>query len=305
MSLSQSFESCKIAAVTQDKTGAPTPIETSPAGASTTFKTTSFFLDSSGRSRIYLPLQLTFQSEEELGLFLKSKSFHPAPEKLVPEEKGDGDENNEKDSSPVLSSVGFEVKSYPVDESKSVVVEGIEVLSCTVEGAVATFDTEVTVRATSHHWIAPPSSPRKESAKSNDENHYNIEVHLEVTPVLSVQKVVKERESLDMPDLLSLEVANMPDGSGRQDHSTTRTRETRLKPITLAVTLTHAFNITVSSVKGASIGSSLISLTIRHSNTHHQPISITNIALHPGHSRLAQTGSSQPSLGKSILYTCM
>ena len=43
--------------------------------------------------------------------------------------------------------------------------------------------------------------------------------------------------------------------------------------------------MSIQSVPGSSSGSTLVSLTMAHSNTHTEPVIVTNIALHPGHSR--------------------
>lgn len=56
----------------------------------------------------------------------------------------------------------------------------------------------------------------------------------------------------------------------------------------LELNIVEALSITVREVGGAraAMGATLVSLTMAHSNQHDDIITITNIALHPGHSRL-------------------
>ena len=282
MPLSKSFAACTFAPVTKDKAGEQTTIHSSPIG---TFKTTSFYLDSSGRSNFALPLQLTFSSKEDLDLFLAAKCLHPPPNNIV-EASEEEQEQKDDGAAKTISSLGFELKSYSIDDSKVVVVEGINVVSCSVEGESVFFNTEVTVRATSHNRVSPVSSPRSDKGTS-DQTNFNT--NIEIAPVLTVKKLVKEKETLDLPDLMALELGAIPDHM--QKESSARVHETRLNSAALEVTLTHAFTITVNSIPGSTLGNTLVSLTIRHSNTHSEPVSLTNIALHPGHSR--QDASSQ------------
>jgi hypothetical protein len=286
MPLSKSFAACTFAPVTKDKAGEPTTIHSSPIG---TFKTTSFYLDSSGRSNFALPLQLTFSSKENLDLFLAAKCLHPPPKNSPIEANEEEQEQKDDDAAQTVSSLGFELKSYPIDDSKVVVVEGIHVVSCSVEGESVFFNTDVTVRATSHNLVSPVSSPRSDKGTNNDQTNFNIGANIEITPVLTVKKLGKEKETLDLPDLMALELGAIPDHM--QKESSARVHETRLNSAALQVTLTHAFTIAVNSIPGSTLGNTLVSLTIRHSNTHSEPVSLTNIAFHPGHSR--QDVSSQ------------
>ena len=299
MSLSKAFSSCHFSPVVKNKAGDSTTILPSPIG---TWKTTSFFLDSSGRSSFALPLELKFTSKEDLDLFLTARCIHPSPSNLVRDEKEDestvqGDDNSQQTE----SLVGFEVKSYSVDETKAVVVEGIKVLSSSVEGESIFFQADITVRATSHRWVEV--SPHTDRRGGRGEKQYSLDIqsNLEVTPVLTERKLVRERENLDVPDLLSLELGTIPSFMHKKE-SSVRLHETRLSSIALNVTLTHAFTIAIHSVPGPTVGSTFVSLTIRHSNTHAEPVSITNIALHPGHSR--QESASESTKGQYSVSKC-
>mmetsp|Transcript_64076 Transcript_64076/g.75858 ORF Transcript_64076/g.75858 Transcript_64076/m.75858 type:complete len:619 (-) Transcript_64076:14-1870(-) len=67
------------------------------------------------------------------------------------------------------------------------------------------------------------------------------------------------------------------------------TQYLRSCPVTVHLLLVKALTLSVREV-GASrsaTGATLVSLTVSHSNLHPSPVTITNITLHPGHSRLA------------------
>jgi len=58
------------------------------------------------------------------------------------------------------------------------------------------------------------------------------------------------------------------------------------------VRLTDALHVSVQhAVDGPSSGQTYVSLNMAHSNTHEEPVVITNVAMHPGHSRLDSPNS--------------
>lgn len=134
-----------------------------------------------------------------------------------------------------------------------------------------------------------------------------------------------QTSSLLMPDFAALELAALPvsmnrQGGGGEGLSSSmspallgRSRTVRLPSVPLDVALTHAFDVKIKTIPssthpnayagGGSLdggefhqigvdGTTMISLSVRHSNSHNYPVQITNIALHPGHSR--SMTSSQP-----------
>lgn len=315
MSLEKVFASCSFAPATKDKDGKSTNINPSPIG---TWKTTSYFIDSSGRSNFVLPLELNFASKEDLDVFLAAKCLNPAP-KNVPEtkparksfrppasfqaqstsffldpvakesadaskeEKVEEDEGKKEESTSQQSEsvVGFEIKSYSVDDTKDVLVEAVKILSCSVEELTVCFQTEVTIRASNHQYDDSSESGQV------DPQRLNVLTNLEITPILTTKKIEQKRDSLDIPNLMALELGAIPDHM--QKESSARVHETKLDSMALNVTLTHAFIIRVKSIQGPSLGNTLISLTIRHSNSHPEPVTISNIAFHPGHSQYETT----------------
>jgi hypothetical protein len=254
---------------------------------------------------------LTFPSQDLLNVCLAANCLKPPPHNLVV--PNNNDPNAESDIwSSTESSIGFEVKSYPVDELKRVAVEGVTILSCSVEGLSVYFNTNVTVRASVSLGASPiPSkSPNKkmsggDASRTSALEHpseLNVDANLEITPVLSIKRFSnpqnssktskessndedpdKSKNDNGIPDLMALELGAIPDHM--QKESISRVQETRLASIGLDVRLTHAFTIEVTGRSGPNLGSTMVSLTIAHSGTHSELVTITNISLHPGHSR--------------------
>lgn len=336
--LEQSFAACKFAPVVVNKlTGKPTSILPSRIG---TWKTTSFFIDSSGRSTFALPLELTFASKADLDVFLAAKCLSPPPSYDATEHdpvethNADAEKNNDVDASVpagelrsdqpegsvVAASVALEVTSYSIDDGREVAVEGVTVTSTAVDGLVVSFDALVTVRATFHDSVSLPNTPSGFSATGGAGGDYthrepkdlNVVTNLEVTPVLTMMHTKQNVAAIrgdggedDVPDLVALELAAIPDQM--QKSSIDRIREARLRCVSLRVTVTHAFTIAVKSVPGPSgntrMGNTLVSLTIRHSCSHTEPVIITNVAIHPGHSRhemVTQTKSGAPQVQQAV-----
>lgn len=262
MTLKESFASCKIAPATIDEGGTRTSIV--PSG--TSWETTSFFNDSSGRSTFDLPILLSFPTKKDLDLFLAAKCLDPPPKNLVVEDEGVST-NGKPDSE---SSVGFEIKSQWLDETKEVCIEDVSVLGCSVEDLNVRFQLEVTVRASNHHH-----KPLKNSTSDVTPEELSVMTSLEITPVLTTKTKVDEKENGRIPDRSVLEVAAIP--NYRRKTLTSHIQETRLDSFTLALTLTHAFTIFVRSVQGPSTENTLISLTIRHSKSHPEPVTISDI----------------------------
>jgi hypothetical protein len=62
-----------------------------------------------------------------------------------------------------------------------------------------------------------------------------------------------------------------------------------LSPVSLHVALQHAMTIQVRSLPGPIMGQTYIAIQMAHSNSHVHPVTITNIALHPGVSTIITT----------------
>jgi hypothetical protein len=146
---------------------------------------------------------------------------------------------------------------------------------------------------------------RRNNSNDNDEAKFrlqqevNVSTNLEITPIFTIEKNIignedntNETSNNDYtPDLMTLSLAAIPDqmqynkesniGNSSKDSAH---NEVRLSPVIICVDFTNAFTITVQSMVGP-IGNTLVSLTIRHSNTHKLPVTLTNISFHPGHSK--------------------
>ena len=276
--LSKRFASCTFTPITNDIWDSSRVVVGDDG-----FATTSFLMDSSGRSKFLLPLQIACPTKEDVDYLVESGCLP----------KVGGDEDDEDDA----GALRFEITSHsPHNSNKVVTVEEIRVISCVPKGNSILLETELVVRAAQSEQ-ADVNATRSAFSRSiiteieedlvaAEDYQRDERPQLEVTAVL-VTKRVRARatttSSLDMPAGL----AAMQLGGGvvplTEQYSTL---QTRLTPFFLNLSLTQALQISVKTVAGSSSGSTLVSLTMMHSNTHDEPVTITNIALHPGHSRL-------------------
>jgi hypothetical protein len=263
------------------------------------YAATSFYLDASGRSRMSLPLRFTFPSKEALDDFLSNDCIHPIPTNIGEGEEEDRGEDNGRGGGPFGShgdsktSLGFEVTTVamPVEDlydgslrsiysdeteheeemmrrrnsainQQRAIVEGITVRSSRIEGTSIIFETQVIVRAAQH------------------DHSLLIKTRLQIVAILSEQP----RDPPSQQSRMSYE--GFPDFTLQTTLTASKVKQTKLEPFILEVTLTDALAIDVTSVTGPTTGRTLVSLVMRHPNTHGEPVTVTNIALHPGHSRL-------------------
>ena len=244
---------------------------------------TAYYLDLSGRSRFRLKLKLK-QNYASMESEFKSefKSEHCNDNSLL----ASISHSDSASSSPLR----LEVKLLNTEGTKTVTVESISLLTTSfhkdeTETAIL-LEAEVVVRAFNIHPI-PTSSPSfqrsqrtglTQNVASNDDNE-TLSTRLELCAVLVSQPIVASVNS-HPPGLLALELGGGGSLSFQPSH------HIRSQPVVLTVNLTSALCVSVRNVSGSSGGSTLVALTIQHSNTHSKPVTITNIALHPGHSRL-------------------
>lgn len=297
--LSQHFASCSLKPVVGKDPSSSSLIASPSAG---TWKTSSFYLDSSGRSSISLPLELKFASKEALDEFIATKCIVPDPRntssKEAAPEKGDTadadaitdddvavtTETNQEESSRWCFGIEAKVSlTFGTGEAISAMVEDIKVEASKVEGESVYFDTEIVVRV---------SRAGGDRLEPKDESR--VKTNLEVSAVLSEKVKVVNEDATVLEGLRTLNLGGFPDLG--QTSSQRRVRLTRLAPFALHVSLTHALSISVKSINTQPMGKTLVSLTMRHSNTHTEPVTVTNIALHPGQSRedTSQTDGDPP-----------
>lgn len=273
------------------------------------WKASSFYLDSSGRSSISLPLKLQFRSRTELNKFILCECFNPIPsnyyQPTTDEQQEEGTEglaqtSDGKTSSlslhdNVIRSIGIEAKvtlTFGTGSARTATVEGVTILSTRLGNEVDQdnnclyFNTEIIIRVVRGQEATSTSSVNNKGVESDVENS-GVKTNLEITAVFS------ERSRIIPSNITALEAVksfNLHGFTEYDDSSPDRNvKETRINPsIALHVELTHAISISVQSFDGPRMGFTFLALTMSHSNTHHQPVTITSIALHPGHSKYKQ-----------------
>lgn len=272
LTVSERFSSCSFTPVTKS-IASFSPIVASAEGA---WSATSFYIDSSGRSSFLLPLQLGCRTKEDVDQILASKCLQPPPKNV--EQDGEIE-----DHSLSTFSLRLEAQCHPVEEggSRPVTVEGVRILSTMVEGNSIILDTEVVVRAPS----IPEMKSRRQS-KQTPKKQGVVKTRLEVTAVLASRSSQQQRP-LIAAGLVALELGggNQPLSGNARNMPDSRSKQTRLGPLSIDLSMTQALSLAAKSVGGSSHGSTMVSLTMKHSNTHSEPVTISNIAFHPGHSR--------------------
>lgn len=280
--VSDSFSSCTLDFVAEESPS----IELCSDG---TWKTSAFYVDSSGRSRISMPLRLTLPSRETMDEFIAKDCIHPMPSNFKKDKSPDscksekeGDENitTEDQQEGSRLTLGIEAKvtlTFGSGQAVAAKVEGVNIIATKIDenNNSIIFDSEAVVRVsrTEGDLIVTSSGDAISKVKTN----------LEISAVLSEEVRVDQ-------DAAALKVFQTLTSRGFVNHDQQtsihkRMRQTRVAPVALGVSLTHALFMSVSSVKGSSMGQTLVSFTLRHSNMHSEPVTITNISLHPGHSR--------------------
>jgi hypothetical protein len=244
-------------------------------------KASSFYLDSSGRSSISLPLRLQFPSAEALHEFQELTKFEVPCTGEFGNTRISSTVKTESEvatSEPSRFSLSIEAKitlTFGSGEAVTATVEGVSVITYKIDGDSVFFDTEILMLV----------SRKGEGGTPTDESF--VKTNLEVTVVLSEKKQKSEITPYVSLDNLSLGGFRNVD----KDFSRSLVQRTRLNPITLLVSLTHAFSITTRSISGTSMGRTLVAINICHSNTHNEKVVISNITLHPGNSQQYQPGS--------------
>lgn len=296
----EQFSGCSFVPITQ--TDLPTSIILS-SDNDNSFSTTSYFLDSSGRTRFRILLELDCRCKERLESLLAAHVVSPAPTNYTFPEH-DVDDVLE----PPTCALRIEVKSLTTYGTKIVTVEQISILSTTIHGEASLhMDTEIVVRAATP---VPMNGPLPKNWSTRDlyiKTNYNsmsqekendtLSTRLEICATLVTKVTPSATISSTHPPLglLALESGSL---------SFPTSHHVRLTPIQLNLNMTSALCVSVRNVSGSSGGSTLVSLTIRHSNTHSEPVTITNIALHPGHSRAdlpySKTDHSMPGGETSV-----
>jgi hypothetical protein len=253
--------------------------------------TSSFYLDSSGRSSVALPLQLRFASKEVLESFLASNCIFPAPSNYVKSEDAkEGGETGDESSRPASTipekSISIEAKvnlTFGTGHAITARAEGVTILSTRVESSSNSvlFNTEIIIRVS--RVLGDPIDSS------------GVKTNLEITAAFSERLAAEDETASALQVLTALSRGGFGAHEGTSSHR--RVSVARLPPFALHVALTHALTIAVRSIPGPSMGQTFLALTMAHSNTHQQDLTITSIALHPGvtrqHDKSSSNGASQ------------
>ena len=246
------------------------------------WRSSSFFLDSSGRSVVSLPLRLRFSSPDVLDQFLADGSLSPAPgNEIDAASKVSSDEKNEEDGEEEKSTddgsdqpqgrrrcIGIEARVTLTSGNGQAItakVEDVHILSIKAEDDLqsVSLSTEIVVR------VSQADDASKQQRLGDVKASMDVGASLTEQPTQSLDPAQSALELLDS--------LNQSDALAPQKPTITQ-----LEPFPLQVTLTHAFEIAVRSVPGPTMGQTFLSISMKHANTHQQPVTITAIALHPG-----------------------
>ncbi|GKZ00021.1 hypothetical protein MPSEU_000955500 [Mayamaea pseudoterrestris] len=257
-------------------TGSGSTIDRSDDGS---WKLAGFFQDSSLRSTIALPLQIECLSQQALDELLSTKFLNViCKDKLSAEAASAVEETIEKEAALVTNkssqfSLSIEAKvllTFGTGEALSALVENVVIKSGHVKDLCIHLETELTVRV------------RSEAGRLVDPNSL-VKINLEIGAVLMETLPIQTEAEAAVASLKALNLGGLPE-IGLESQQQQRVQFARLKPFELVVSLTFAMKITAQSFSSHNMGEIYVSLTMSHSNMHSMPLSVTNIALHPGHS---------------------
>lgn len=274
-----------------------------------------------GQATVVLPLHLRFASAADFSLFLANKSIVPtiaAPDERdgstsAASHNASTEERDEKvsivDSSakdsklPPAPRVSIEAKvnlTVGTGCALSATVEEVKVVSTRIvhAGTGKMSDSLVMYTEISLLIVRAKSllEERNENHPANNEKSKaasGVKINLEVTAAYwephqadAMSLLGKETTSLQRADDISyMEAINALENSNpgqRRLSNTVRSPVTRLKPaLPIYVTVTHAVSMQVRNLHGPFPGKTLLAVTIRHSNTHANDLTVSSISLHP------------------------
>lgn len=211
-------------------------------------------MDSSGRSKIFLPLELQFPSREILSQF--ASCFHPVA-------KGQDEIEQVDETDGTTKTICIEAKvtlTFGTGQAISARVEGVKIPGIKVDERSAFFDTEISVCVT-----------QEDKMVTNDSG--SVKTNIEISAAYYERSVFDKTAS-------ALEILDM---WNRSTDSFSRRNSSHLSPFILHVALKHALSVAVRSLPGPAMGQTFLGLTMAHSNTHSQPVTITSINLHASH----------------------
>ena len=247
------------------------------------WKLSGFFQDSSLRSTFSLPIQIECTSPTALNEILATNCLDIF---LVDEanKQGSDDISNSASASTKQTSSPFSLAveakvllTFGTGEALSALVENVVLKHARVQGLCIDLETEITLRVRSDAGRIDPSSV--------------VKINLEVGAVLTEELPPQTQAEAAVEGLKALNLGGLPEIGLESQHQ--KIRFARLAPFELNIALTFAMKITARSVPSHVMGQTLVSLTISHSSMHSECLTITNIALHPGHSIMLSSDNRQ------------
>ena len=294
------------------------------------YSTKSYLRDSSsGRSSVSFQALLKTSDSFDRNSLIKSGAIKPAPPKLDVDNSGDVENNSRRKTADYLWSSELETLGEAMDDDYSeqkaqkrelqfqctckedginpgkVVIEAVSIISTALIGndldeeVGIRFDIEISLRDT---HILTESKFEKGS-----------KVELEIRALLLCTDphsgsrdgrrwTTAKRDEKFTEILLGMKALDMGMSNTFHDSSPYFCEASTLilppsssRPLYLDILLSPAFTIDITEVGGASShrGVTLVSVILSHSNCHDEIVTVTNIALYPGHSRLLKDGIKQ------------
>lgn len=239
------------------------------------WKTTSFYVDSYGIARISLPLELTFSSVEARQQYLDRGCVVPRPSNSSDEEKTEDEEKSKKkkDSIAVEARVSL---TYGTGEAMAVTIDSVEVMSTSIkeESTSIVLYSMITIRIAG-----------TESETTDPSVFTQVKANLEISAVFSetLPTVDYGAEALSILSEMNLIGSKM--SPEKQVASSLKVKKCKTTPFVLHTSFSDALVVDVRSVPGPEMGETFLSVSIQHSGTHSEPITITRLALHSSLSR--------------------
>ena len=285
------------------------------------YSTKSYLTDNtSGRASAKFQILLTTKDTFDRNSLLKSGAIKPAPPKLEVDRSGIVEHQSKRKTADFLWSSELETLGEAMDDdyeqgsskrelkfqctcreegknSGKIIIEAVSILSTALVGnnlddeVGIKFDVEVSLRDT--------------DVFSERNFERGSKVKLEIRALLLCIDphsggVIENRWTVNKEDslteiFLGMKALDMGISHALHEASPYFCETSALtlpsqpsRPLHLDILLSPAFTITVREVGGASShrGVTLLSVILSHSNCHDETVTVTNIALHPGHSRL-------------------
>lgn len=187
------------------------------------YEASSFYQDSSGRSKVDMPLRLAFPSRKDLDDFLATKCLHPAPNVAKGEVPPWEERNGEDSGDEGRFSFGVEAKVTMTSgsgEAVSALVESVTITSSKTENEVLCLETQIVLRV----------ARLEDDGDLDNSSLSGVRINLEVTAVLSEKS---EMEDQDMAASVGLRALYLGRYADMGKTSARRVVHTRLTPLIL------------------------------------------------------------------------